>query len=79
MAEELAGHPVERREITHRVMPAPAMDMHVDKTGRKVWLVTRHCVVEVDGRDPAVLDRDSASRDLIVEDETPRTVSDVKV
>ena len=64
-----ARHAVERRAIAHRVVAAPAVDVDVDEPRGDVRPVRVRLGVDVDRDDPAVLDRDPADRDPIVEDQ----------
>ena len=68
MAQQGAGHAVERGRVAHRVVAAPAVDVDVDEPRRDERAVRGRRVV-LHGRDPAVRDLDPPRFDPVLEDE----------
>jgi hypothetical protein len=70
-SEQPPGHAVERREVAHRVVASPPVDVQVDETRRDIRTagVGRHPVGELDRRDVFVLDNDPTRDNGILEDE----------
>ena len=67
--KERPRHAIQGVGIAHRIVAAPAVDMDVDEPGRDVGQAVVGGCVQVDGSDPAVLDRDMPARHPVVEDE----------
>ena len=66
--KERLRHAIQGVGIAHRIVAAPAVDMDVDEPGRDVGQ-TVVGGLQVDGSDPAVLDRDTPALHPVVEDE----------
>ena len=72
----MAGHPVERGAVAHRVVTTAAVDVDVDEARSEVGEgrvggAFGGRVVEVDRRDDAVRDGHAPDGDAIVEDQAP--------
>ncbi len=78
--QEAARHPVERGSVAHRIVTAPAVDMDIDEPGSHERCVVAgpdglggrgrpRVVVEVDRDDVAVVDREPAGHDAVIEDQ----------
>jgi len=66
-------HPIEGVPVAHRVVAAPAMDVHVDETGCDVGGILRNAgCVDIHGRDEPVIDRHAPRSDAVIEDQPPR-------
>ena len=68
MTQQGAGHPVQRGRVAHRVVAAPAVDVHVDEARGDIGAARGRRVV-LHGGDPAVRDLDPPRYDPVVEDQ----------
>ena len=84
MAQERPGHPVEVVDRAHRVVAAPAVDVHVDEARREIrqggLIADRAAIaiaIEIDPGNRVAVEPDPAGDDAVVEHEPPAKLDSV--